>query len=212
MQPLSNTQYTMLPVLLWWMVLAYPLERFCSNFSRKFGDPSVFFSRKLSPPESKYSTFGRELMAAYLATKHFQHFLERHPFTVFMDLKTLMSAYASSKTNYTPPEVHVLPLWPNFELSSSTSVGSANIPAVALSQLGKVSSSNVSLEKLDERQKGDQELQTIWSSSTALNLQEVCFPNHNVEVTCSISIGRQGPLVPYAAKFLSHSIHSLIPG
>lgn len=35
-----------------------------------------FFSRNSQPPQSRYSTFGRELLAIYLATKHFRHILE----------------------------------------------------------------------------------------------------------------------------------------
>ncbi|BHF59593.1 hypothetical protein SprV_0100255300 [Sparganum proliferum] len=38
--------------------------------------PLAFFSKKLSPAETRYSTFGRELLAIYLAVKHFRHFLE----------------------------------------------------------------------------------------------------------------------------------------
>ncbi|BHF59506.1 hypothetical protein SprV_0100246500 [Sparganum proliferum] len=33
--------------------------------------PLAFFSKKLSPAETRYSTFGRELLAIYLAVKHF---------------------------------------------------------------------------------------------------------------------------------------------
>ena len=37
----------------------------------------AYFSRKLKPAETRYSTFDRELLAIYLAIKHFQHFLDR---------------------------------------------------------------------------------------------------------------------------------------
>ena len=35
--------------------------------------PLSYFSRKLKPAETKYSTFDRELLAIYLAIKHFNH-------------------------------------------------------------------------------------------------------------------------------------------
>ncbi|BHF86036.1 hypothetical protein SprV_ctg2302921400 [Sparganum proliferum] len=38
--------------------------------------PLAFFSKKLSKAETRYSTFGRELLAAYLAVRHFRHLLE----------------------------------------------------------------------------------------------------------------------------------------
>ena len=38
--------------------------------------PTAYFSRKLKPPKTCYSTFDRELLAVYLAIKHFCHFVE----------------------------------------------------------------------------------------------------------------------------------------
>ena len=47
----------------------------------------AFFFRKLSEAEQKYSAFDRELLASYAAVKHFRHFLEGRPFTIFTDHK-----------------------------------------------------------------------------------------------------------------------------
>nr|CDS29034.1 gag pol polyprotein [Hymenolepis microstoma] len=49
--------------------------------------PLSFYSKKLTPTETRYSTFGRELHAIYLAVKHFRHILEGCQFTIFTDLK-----------------------------------------------------------------------------------------------------------------------------
>lgn len=38
--------------------------------------PITFFSAKLSPAQRKYSTFSRELLAIYLAVRHFRHLQE----------------------------------------------------------------------------------------------------------------------------------------
>ena len=38
--------------------------------------PIAFFSTKLKPAETRYSAFDRELLAVYLAVKHFRHFVE----------------------------------------------------------------------------------------------------------------------------------------
>ncbi len=48
-----------------------------------------FFSKKLKPSETRYSTFDRELLAIYLAIKHFRHFVERQQFHILTDHKTL---------------------------------------------------------------------------------------------------------------------------
>ena len=38
--------------------------------------PIAYFSRKLKPAETRYSAFDKELLAIYLAIKHFRHFVE----------------------------------------------------------------------------------------------------------------------------------------
>lgn len=38
--------------------------------------PITFFSAKLSPAQRKYSTFSRELLAIYVAVRHFRHLQE----------------------------------------------------------------------------------------------------------------------------------------
>ena len=45
--------------------------------------PIAYFSKKLKPSETKYSTYDRELLAIYLSIKHFRHFIEGHTFKVF---------------------------------------------------------------------------------------------------------------------------------
>ena len=52
--------------------------------------PIAYFSKKLKPAESRYSD--RELLAVYLAIKHFRHFLEGRPFHVLTDHKPLTYA------------------------------------------------------------------------------------------------------------------------
>ena len=60
-----------------------------SNTSVTYGIPSLFFSRKMTPAETRYSTFDRELLAVYLSIKHFRHFLEGRTFHVLTDHKPL---------------------------------------------------------------------------------------------------------------------------
>ena len=58
-----------------------------STGSSDIWKPVAFFSKKLTAPEKKYSAFDRELLAIYLAVKHFRHHLEGRRFTVFTDHK-----------------------------------------------------------------------------------------------------------------------------
>jgi hypothetical protein len=54
--------------------------------------PLAFFSQKLSPAESRYSAFDRELLAVHSAVLHFRHLLEGRQFTIFSDHKPLTGA------------------------------------------------------------------------------------------------------------------------
>ncbi|GFO45478.1 Pol polyprotein [Plakobranchus ocellatus] len=69
--------------------------------------PLAFFSRKLSDAEKKYSAFDRELLASYSAVKHFRHFLERRPLTLYTDHKPLTFAL-SSETDRSPRQTRHL--------------------------------------------------------------------------------------------------------
>ncbi|BHF74694.1 hypothetical protein SprV_0501778100 [Sparganum proliferum] len=70
--------------------------------------PLAFFSRKLSPNETRYSTFGREHLAVFLAVKHFQHFLEDRDFTMFTDHQPISFAFKSTPNKLKPGEIRQL--------------------------------------------------------------------------------------------------------
>ncbi|BHF65382.1 hypothetical protein SprV_0200839200 [Sparganum proliferum] len=63
----------------------------------------VFFPKKLNPADTRYSVFGRELLAVYLAIRHFRHFLDGREFVVLTDHKPL-----SSDTTASHPEKDVV--------------------------------------------------------------------------------------------------------
>ena len=57
--------------------------------------PISFFSHKMTPAETRYSTFDQELLAVYLSIKHFGHFIEGRPFHVLTNHKPLTYALNS---------------------------------------------------------------------------------------------------------------------
>ncbi|GFO32936.1 Pol polyprotein [Plakobranchus ocellatus] len=63
--------------------------------------PLAFFSTRLRPPEIRYSTFDRELLALYLAIRHFRFFLEGRPFTAYTDHKPLVGAISKLSDPWT---------------------------------------------------------------------------------------------------------------
>ena len=70
--------------------------------------PIAYFSKKLKPSETKYSTYDRELLAIYQSIKYFRHFTEGRIFKVFTDHKLLMYSLSSTSGRYTPQQVRHL--------------------------------------------------------------------------------------------------------
>ena len=48
-------------------------------------EPLSFFCKKLSPAETRYSAFARELLALYATIRHFRHNLEGRKFFLNID-------------------------------------------------------------------------------------------------------------------------------
>jgi len=70
--------------------------------------PLSFFSRALKPAETRYSTYDCELLAIYLAIKHFRYFLEGRHFHVLTDHKPLIYALSSRPERHSPRQVRHL--------------------------------------------------------------------------------------------------------
>lgn len=60
----------------------------------------AFFSRKLNGNERRYSTFDRELLALFLATRHFRFQREGREFTAFVDHTHLTFAMARAADSW----------------------------------------------------------------------------------------------------------------
>nr|VZI51426.1 unnamed protein product [Spirometra erinaceieuropaei] len=87
--------------------------------------PSAFFSRKPSKAETRYSTFGCELPAVYLAVKYFE-------FAIFTDHKSLSFALHSTSNRLNPRETRQLDYISQF--TSATLTDQAMRVADALSR------------------------------------------------------------------------------
>jgi hypothetical protein len=101
--------------------------------------PLTFFSQKLTPTQARYSTFDRELIAAYSAVWHFRFLLEGRKFRIITDHKPL----ASAKERTTPPwsarQQRHLSFLAEFTSDLKYTSGCSNIVADALSRQPPVS-------------------------------------------------------------------------
>ena len=70
--------------------------------------PLGFFSKRLQPAETRYSAFGRELLAIYLAIRHSCHHLKGRPFYVLTEHKPLCYALHNITKRHSSREIRQL--------------------------------------------------------------------------------------------------------
>ena len=173
--------------------------------------PLAFFSKRLQPAETKYSTFGRELLAAYLGVKHFRHILEGRTFTIYTDHKPLTYALKSKPNRHSPREIRQLDFVSQFTSDIRHVSGKDNVPADALSRahINKVDSTSiVDFAELARAQVDDDDLMDI--SDTGLQLKSIPLPGSHTTILCDISTGNARPLVPTThRRLIFNSLHGL---
>ena len=189
---------------------------------QKIGDAwklIAFFSRRMKPAETRYSTFDRELLAMYLAVKHFQHFVEGRQFHVLTDHKPLTFAFSTQSSKLTPRQTRHLDFISQFTTDVRHISGSNNPVADALSRIeaNALHSDNsvspiIDFSAIAAAQQQDAELQQQLqsSSSTSLKLQSVPLPTSNSNLICDMSTGVPRPYVPSELRHtVFDAFHSL---
>jgi hypothetical protein len=163
--------------------------------------PISYFSRKLSPTESRYSTFDRELLAVYSAIRHFKHYVEGRKFTIFTDHKPLTYSLFSHSDRYSPRQVRHLDYISQFTSDIRHVTGSDNPVADALSRIDINAihqlPNNLDFSAIAEAQASYPELSHLLTSPTT-GLKFIHVPHEGTDstLTCDISTGKQRPYVP----------------
>jgi len=96
--------------------------------------PLAFFSKALREPEKRYSTFDRELLAIYLAVRHFRHFLVGREFHIVTDHKPITFALNKIDSGYSSRQMRHLSYISEFTADLRYLRGVDNLVADALSR------------------------------------------------------------------------------
>jgi hypothetical protein len=174
--------------------------------------PIAYFSKKIQPAQTRYSTFDRGLLAIYLSIKHFQYFVEGCTFHILTDHKPLTYALATHSDKHSPRQFHHLDYISQFTSDIRHLKGVDNAAADALSRFGanslQVAQSPVlDFTEMAAAQLSDPDLQTSHSS---LTLKEVPLPLSDKSIICDMSTGTPRPFVPLKFRRpVFDSLHSL---
>ncbi|BHF71159.1 hypothetical protein SprV_0401421400 [Sparganum proliferum] len=172
--------------------------------------PLAFFSQKLQPAQTRYSTFSRELLAIYLAIRHFRHLLEGRDFSVHTDHKPLTYALKAKPDRYSPREVRHLDYISQFTADIRYVRSSDNVVADALSRPDiNTLTSDFDLAKLADLQTADKSI-VASRTSTTLQLRDAPLPASPGTILCDWSTGTPRPVVPLPyRKVVFDHFHSL---
>ena len=178
--------------------------------------PVAFFSRRLDKTQQKYSTFDRELLAAYFAIKHFRHFLECRQFTLFTDHKPLVRAFQSTRSQELARRARHLSYIAEYTNDICHVVCSLNFTADALSrvQINNVEyfQNGLDYEQMALSQTTDAViLDLLKNNVTPLQLEQFALSRTSPSlIWCDVSTGAIRPVVPDSfRKDVFHKLHSL---
>ena len=160
--------------------------------------PLAFFSRRLEPRERRYSTFHRELLAVYLAVRHFRHFLEGRQFQIWTDHKPLVYALTRKSDHHSPRVVRQLSYIAEITSDIRHISGHENIPADALSRnVASIIPENPApdYEEIAACQRTDEGLQNA-RQGTSLLLQAFRLQASSLSLWCDVSCGHPRPFIP----------------
>ena len=174
-------------------------------------EPIAFFSRQLRKPELKYSTYDRELLAIYLAVRHFRFFLEGRPFTVFTDHKPLVSAMGKVSDQWSGRQQRQLSYISEYTTDIRHVSGEDNSVADALSRVCiSALHEGIDFKAMAREQQDDQEMQIYRTTITSLQFEDVPVDNSGVTLLCDVSTGKQRPVVPQAwRRRVFDAVHGL---
>lgn len=179
-----------------------------------FWKPVAFFSRKLRPAEQKYSAFDRELLAAYLAIRHFRYFLEGRVFTLFTDHKPLTFAISKVSDPWSPRQQRHLAYISEFTTDVRHIEGKRNTVADTLSR-DRISAimaphPGVDYEAMAAAQLADEGITAVRTANTGLVIRDIPLDTSGLPICCDVSTGRPRPLVPDSwQRIVFDAVHGL---
>ena len=160
-------------------------------------EPLAYFSKKLRPPELKYSAFDRELLAVYLGIRHFRHYLEGRNFPIFTDHRPLTFAMAKSSEPWSHRQARHLEYISQYSTDIRYVAGADNTVADALSRAAiEEIRIGVDFSRMAVLQKQDPETTAYRTAITDLKWEEIDIDDGQSKLLCDTSTGVPRPLVP----------------
>ncbi|ROT61807.1 hypothetical protein C7M84_020382 [Penaeus vannamei] len=162
--------------------------------------PSPLSIATLSPRQSRFSAFGKELLAAYSAVRHFQPYLEAKEFHILTDHKPHTFALHSRTRRQSPREERHLDYISQFTTDIRHIRGADNKAADALSRVTIAAATHaddaVDYQLVSSEQCQDASMTPLIEGQTSLSLERVKIPNSCNDLLCDVSLKYPRPYIP----------------
>ncbi|KMQ85929.1 pol polyprotein [Lasius niger] len=177
--------------------------------SNEISQPLSFFSKKLTPAQTRYSAYDRELLAIYAAIKHFRFMIEGRNFHIITDYKPLVYAFKKKADQMSSRQTRQLLFISEFSTDIRHITGTENIVADALSRIDTiVMPTSIDMQEIAELQSTDEELQQLkLSTSTSLKLKKFTLSETAATIYCDTS-GKD--IRPYIPKLLRRRAFDMV--
>lgn len=135
------------------------LQQFVNNAWQPLG----YFSKKFTEAQVKYSTYDRELLAIYMAVKHFRKTFEGRQLIIYTDHKPLTYMFTKfNHNNETPRRTRQILFISEFTNDIRTISGTDNVVADALSRIEAITMpSTIDYDLLADGQERDSDIPTL---------------------------------------------------
>ncbi|BHF65316.1 hypothetical protein SprV_0200832600 [Sparganum proliferum] len=158
-------------------------------------------SMMLLPAETRCRTFDCELLAIYLAVKHFRHFLEGRDFTVFTDHSPLTFALRSHSDKYNPRKIAHLDYISQFPTDICHIDGTKNevadvLSRPSLSSLQRSHGIDLCVMAAEQQRVGCSGDESV----SGLQLKDVPLTTDSGTILCDLSIPFHRPFVPASMR------------
>ena len=168
--------------------------------------PIGFFSKKLSQQQCKYSTFDRELLAAYSAVLYFKHLIEGRNVVILTDHKPLCNAFLSKNPSKSDRQQRQISVLTEYVTQVLYIRGEHNIVADCLSRPAMSITLDIcDLAQIVDEQNKDEEVKDYID-----NLKRYKYLNTDSYIYCDISSSYPRPYIPNSLRqSIFDSIHQI---
>jgi hypothetical protein len=142
--------------------------------------PLAFYSKKLDAAQTRYSAFDRELLAAYLAIRHFRYSLEGRRFVLYTDHKPLTFALRKAADPWTARQQHQLAFIAEYTSEIQHIAGGDNVVADMLSRPATTADGDLNIPAPQQRTPAAAIFQ-VQQTATAVDFQQLAAVQVNCE-------------------------------